>query len=198
MEVRWFFPGKLPENVWHWYSRDGTPHQEPARNDKYLLGTGKELGIKLREGSLEIKQQKQSFGENQFSQNIVGRVDSWVKWSFPLKNQREITQKSNTGSHWVDVEKKRWLKVFLLDEAFSQVPPMDFPAKGCSWEVSQINSSISPQTWWSMCFELFSADGGKLEELKAILANALPPNLDVSLQAMESFGYPAWLYKISG
>ena len=57
-EVRWFRRGSIPQSVRQWFSTLGRqPEFQPPRLDYYLrLLDGDALGIKIREGKVEVKQ----------------------------------------------------------------------------------------------------------------------------------------------
>ena len=58
-ELRWFYPGNLPENIQLWFQQNCLldPLKSPeAREDVYLYSPGCDyLGIKLRQRRLEVK-----------------------------------------------------------------------------------------------------------------------------------------------
>lgn len=56
-EVRWFHRGKVPLDVMAWFLRlHGEPEEPGHRVDYYLrLSDADALGIKLRDGRIEIK-----------------------------------------------------------------------------------------------------------------------------------------------
>lgn len=196
IEARWFYPGEPPENIRQWHKKGGRPHEDGSRADIYLCDTGEGIGIKLREGLVEIKQKQKDFGEIHFGQNMTGRVESWIKWGFPIAKQ--VNNSDEINKYWVTVEKKRWIKMFLLDHAFTQVPVSQYPAEGCIWEISQIRSGNSDDPWWSVCFELFGPKGGEINVLKNLVEAVVEGGEGVQLKAIDSYAYPAWLDKICG
>jgi hypothetical protein len=98
-EIRWFWPGHAQwEVLLAWFTREGrlpliehtdTPDsaarpfvkQERPRTDEYLLLPNCEtVGVKQREGQLEVKalvDVPQPFAQG----NVAGQIDQWVKWS---------------------------------------------------------------------------------------------------------------------
>jgi hypothetical protein len=80
LEIRWFFSGSIPHDFNHWFTSLGESRSVDARVDHYLAGTGPLLGIKVREGSLEIKQRQQHHGRQDFAPALSGMVESWTKW----------------------------------------------------------------------------------------------------------------------
>lgn len=196
LEVRWFYPGELPDDIRQWHEKGGAPREEDPRTDSYLRGTGAMLGIKLREGLVEIKQQQKDFGEVNFEKNLSGRAQSWVKWSFP--NEKPLGDADEYHSHWMAVEKKRWIKLFLLDAPFIQAPVNEYPTQGCIWEISQVYVGRLDETWWSVCFEMFGPDGGEIKILKSLVDKVIESGNGIQLEAIDSYGYPTWLDKING
>ncbi|MFN2285080.1 MAG: hypothetical protein ACK2UQ_11710, partial [Anaerolineae bacterium] len=67
VETRWFYPGIIPSDVLAWYHYgERAPEAQPTRIDYYLrLSDHGDLGIKLREGRIEIKQRAKQYGAQQ-------------------------------------------------------------------------------------------------------------------------------------
>ena len=65
-EIRWFFAGDVPAAVGAWFGR-AVPAAEPpaARRDYYLQQAERrdDLGVKLREGRVEVKHLTGACGE---------------------------------------------------------------------------------------------------------------------------------------
>ena len=64
-EVRWFYEGAVSPEVLEWFEQgELTPEEQPYRVDYYLrLSDRDSLGIKLREGRIEVKQRHRQHGE---------------------------------------------------------------------------------------------------------------------------------------
>ena len=81
VEVRWFFNAGIPKEIQYWFDQvNSLPAAQPVRTDHYLQqeeNTG--LGVKLREGRIEIKQRLQEFGQASFGSNVVGTIEGWSK-----------------------------------------------------------------------------------------------------------------------
>ncbi len=197
LEVRWFSPGALPDPIWQWYVTGGIPEEEGQRTDHYLSGVDNTLGIKLREGMVEVKQRIGEHGLVQFAPHISGRVEGWHKWSFPLADGAipEVSQDLSRG--WVPLQKKRWLKVFVFDQGVQQVPLRLNPEAGCSWELSRLHIAGVEESWWSLCFELFGALSGRPDRLAQMVAHVAPPlaELGIDMLSEASYGYPTLLQK---
>ena len=86
VEARWFYDGTIPPRVLRWFREYQGSLEGPAhRVDYYLrLADGDSLGIKVREGRLEIKQRHRTYGMVEFHERATGLVEHWRKWSFQL------------------------------------------------------------------------------------------------------------------
>ena len=99
LEIRWFFSGSLEQSgsgVEVWFTsrpryggsdRAAPIAWDPAppawRQDRYLLVPGSDdMGIKWREGRLEIKGRTSTSGPRVFAPGIAGECEHWLKWSY--------------------------------------------------------------------------------------------------------------------
>jgi hypothetical protein len=196
MEVRWFYRGRIPAEVVAWYSRIGpSPEEQPGRMDHYLrLADNDSLGIKLREGRLEIKQRTGRPEVVDFHPRVSGVVERWRKWSFPLaENETALTGPEST---WVAVEKRRRLRRYRVtgDKQVQAAPGEAKLVGGCELELTRLKAV--DQQWWSLCFEAFG-DEANLEaylrlSVQHVVRKTEPPALDIK----DSRSYPAWLEAI--
>ncbi len=78
-ELRWFYPGKLPENIQLWFQQNCLidPLKSPEeREDVYLYSPGCDyLGIKLRQGRLEVKWRQAELDTMYCSELVTGSGD---------------------------------------------------------------------------------------------------------------------------
>ncbi len=196
-EVRWFLPGVVPARVWQWF--DGPtqrPTAQPSRTDYYLrIADGDGLGIKLREGRIEVKQRQSQQGSVRFGERAVGRVEQWRKWSFPLTETEHITAVLGDGlSSWVGVYKERKVRTFqVTDDEVVDVSGTMFLAQGCAWEVAQVRLGKTAESWWSVGFEAFGPEAERMGLLRIVIMYCLDVE-DAPLLALEnSCSYPKWL-----
>lgn len=114
-ELRWFFDHPLPfSEVFTSFSVS-----EPAeRQDHYLLGSGERLGVKWREGNVEVKQQ-QGKAEVFAEQEVAGYLEQWTKWSFALEDKQALS----LGSRWLPITKRCRLLTFAYDARRHTVSP---------------------------------------------------------------------------
>ncbi len=195
-EVRWFFNHPVAMTT----LLKIFPHQmQPERHDFYLLHTGNHLGIKWREGNVEIKQ-RQEESQPYRKDNLSGQLEFWKKWSFALKEEKALQAFLNPGhqQHWMKMEKQRTLLLFVYDlqeRKTSPVSPDSEVEAQCELEVTRI--VINEKAFYTIGLEA----SGPTERLKEILDGTIEYVLNkinlkewhLSLQHAES--YPSWIEK---
>ncbi len=198
VEIRWFFRGIIPEGVQAWFDQIDTnstqPTIQPARTDVYLLEPGNSsLGIKLREGRIELKQRLREYGPAEFNQDMRGYVEGWRKWSFLISlEQTHVQAIGKLGNSWMNVSKERALFSFQTsgEEIKSTLIP-DLSRGGCNLELSQIQAAGEP--WWSLGLEAFGDEESNFDRLDIVARHILAKRPPQNLSAQRSFGYPQWL-----
>jgi len=199
MEVRWFLPGAIPEELNQWFEQDQTEAiSQEEREDRYLcLPKRQELGIKLREGNLEIKRQLDDRGVQKIAKGIKGRIEKWLKWSFTLDSQdEEQTNLSASQKAWIVVKKIRRSKTYRVTshgeiEVVKAGKELD---QGCHIELTEL--SALEQEWYSLGFEAFGQEDALEKMLQRALEVALTTSDLPSLKAKQSYGYPKWLSRL--
>jgi hypothetical protein len=195
--VRWFYGGSPPAEVVEWfYSGERTPEEEPQRVDQYLrLGDTDALGIKLREGMLEIKRRHRQQRVVRFHEHATGLVEHWRKWGFSLAEAgSDPAAMPAPRSSWIGVQKGRKLRKYKLaeDGELLAIPTGEYPDRGCTMELTTIH--VEGQEWWSLGFEAFGEESSLAETLmltaRYLLAPGRPPS---SFDVTHSYGYPKWL-----
>lgn len=189
-EIRWFYPGRLPSDVLAWFQQGHARRVEPAgRTDRYLGAVDTDgLGVKLREGRVEVKQRFRSPDLVTLAEGVAGYLEHWRKWSFAL-----APESGEETASWIAVSKERWLRRYSLlkDGGLEVVPPSRYPDRACDLEVTQVRAG--GQVWWTLGFEAF----GQTSALRDILLGAAeeilrtPPPMP--LTAETSYSYPRWL-----
>lgn len=209
-EMRWFFPGRVPEDVRTWFERGRAVPVEPARTDRYLaFPECDSVGVKIREGRLEIKANVAGPTLRAVNRHVEGWSDSWLKWSagsgdppFPLAPALEHLMRHGT---WIPVVKERRLRRWSAegDALVEIVPggPAAWPASGCLVELTGLRAGDDGDPWFTLGFEAF----GERDAVEGILSEALhaffadhgaPPGLPLTEE--ESDSYPAWLDSLAG
>jgi hypothetical protein len=194
MEVRWFFQGTISREILAWFAKHGEQPAQPAtRVDHYLrLSHIDSLGVKLREGNIEVKQRQRQLGTMRFHERVSGHAELWRKWSFAL-SAPGLQDLLVPPSAWLPVYKARRLHRFQVgdDGALSSMSPEVCPEQGCDLEVTKIR--LHDQAWWTIGFEAFGAEAALQENLSLVAERILgitpPPDLPVD----DSYAYPRWL-----
>lgn len=194
-EIRWFYEGDVPSEVENWQPNIlGRPDHQPIRTDYYLrLAKGDALGIKLREGRIEIKQRVVFHGIVQLHQNAVGRLQTWRKWSLPLARTAMQWRAPEPASSWIAVRKDRRLHRYAHVEESGPVaaPTHHYPPRGCDLELTRL--TIGRRQWWSLALEGFGPRESlcrTVEEVGQLLFQASRPRC---LEEERSWSYPEWL-----
>jgi hypothetical protein len=212
LEVRWFFEGPLEETgpgVEAWFrarphpAGSGTPPPvawapEPPswRQDRYLVVPGcDDMGIKWREGRLEIKGRESALGHRVFAPRIEGACERWTKWSYASDRVTQRFSGLFQDEGAVLVEKRRLQRLFRLADGVEaiEVGPDQPRGRGINVELTRIRSSGGGETHWSLAFEAFPGD----EHVAALFAPAVTRFLEgypaLPLSAKRSMSYPRWL-----
>jgi hypothetical protein len=201
VEIRWFYPGAIPPDVLAWY-HDDTRHVDlqPRRVDHYLPLPGSDsLGVKLREGRIEVKQRHQAYGLARLDERVEGRAEGWRKWSFPLSGGGSPQpQRSETPPGWTSVCKERALARYRLteDRVPVPVPAGELFQRGCDLELARVQVNAQVEAWWTLALEAFGEEQGLVADLLAVAAQVFAVTEAKEapiLQAGDSLSYPAWL-----
>jgi hypothetical protein len=192
VEARWFMAGSPAEEVRRWFERRGSVTKAKPRIDSYLYQPGiTSIGIKLREGRVEVKRRDIDFGLVPLGFRVTGRLGLWRKWSFTVVGT-ERTEAADDG--WVSVEKERRLRKYAINDinGLTAVDPDSFPERGCSVELVELN--VRDVEWWSVGFESFGPDEALLRStLEMVATTCLESQDHPALHAENSFDYPEWL-----
>ncbi|NJO39861.1 MAG: hypothetical protein HC769_22955 [Cyanobacteria bacterium CRU_2_1] len=199
MEVRWFLRGAIPDSIREWFLRESIAPSDPeSREDWYVaLPNCADVGIKLRQGKIEIKKRMSHRGVQKLSKRSKGRVEKWVKWSFETnsKNQ-ELPDILTPETAWIAVKKTRQQQVYEVAtngdvraiESGTQVK------QGCSLEIAEL--FIQDQDWFSLGFEAFGQDDTVEKSLERVTDRVLKRFDFFPLKARYSLSYPKWLKMI--
>lgn len=196
LEVRWFHRGAIPEQVRAWFARnDPAPILEPPRVDYYLcLQSSHALGIKVRQGSLEIKQRWHQYGNIRFHRRVTGAIEHWRKWSLPFAATGDgLAEILVPRSSWMGVRKERMLRCYRCTAEGQVVAAQDgVIERGCHLELTTVEAGGS--VWWTLAFEAYGAEASLRGSLNSTMQYTLErEGAPCSLDARDSFGYARWL-----
>jgi len=191
LEVRWIVPGQLPSAMPEWFAR--FPAGTETREDTYLLQPRlQRVSVKLRDGrALDVKSYLGSPGILELPQRGRGRLESWLKWSFPTG----LPGHGGTDPPgWAVVGKSRRSNWFPLasGQDLARASPSAALA-GCMVELTEIQ--VRGQRGWSVGFEATGPAGLLRDALQhaaeLVFATPLPPGVQFSLANSQS--YAQWL-----
>jgi hypothetical protein len=147
------------------------------------------IGVKLREGKIEVKHRIGSRAKGCLNSNVWGYYDDFIKWSFDVGETDTLLSEILAGEFesWIPVRKKRML-VQLTEEKgkiIAKSISSDVPF-GCQVEYSQIQ--IHTEKWHTFGLEWFGKRYLKLdvETVSEIFG-------DAKLHMGQSQGYAAFL-----
>jgi hypothetical protein len=197
VEVRWFKEGALPPSVLDWFEFVAPlAGSQSPRTDIYFRDYGREsLGLKLREGRLEIKKRIQETDVVHLHRKVQGMMERWQKWSFevtmPPYHAQLLAQ-----SAWIKVHKtRRSIRIRRADDkSIEVVPAGQLPEQACEVELTSIR--VKSRDWWSLAFEAFGSVATQesilLQVAKEFFSISQPTIFDLSM----SYGYPRWLNEL--
>ena len=196
VEVRWFNKGVVNPRVLSWFQQSkGKIEEQPARVDYYLrVADGGSLGIKLREGRIEVKQRYHQHGVVRFHERVAGLVEHWLKWSFELAGGSNYpVGMAIPASSWVEVKKERTILRYRVTSQGNMevVSARAYCDWGCDLELTSI--SVEGEQWWSLGFESFGDETAIREGLILVVEKVLAAEEPPAFNAEDSYGYPKWL-----
>ncbi len=195
-EVRWFFTGELPVAARDWFCQDARPPEaQPARVDHYLPLADAALGVKVREGRVEIKQRQSAPRRERYHAEAVGYAARWAKWSFGMTaDANSLVSLATARATWIAVRKRRWSRQYRIADygTLSAVPADKVVAWGCDVELTAVE--IAGIACWTLGFEAAGPDATLDKTLRRVAGHVFaqtPPPFPLMLEAAHS--YPAWL-----
>lgn len=189
-EMRWLRDGPLPGEVERWL-QSGQLAAPGWREDRYLLLPGvADMGIKEREGRLEIKGRLAKLGVHAIAPEIEGVAERWCKWSYGAAVAESFPRNGP-----IVVGKERVQKHFLLEpgERAQATTQRDLARRGFSIELTRIR--LAGGDHWSLGIEAAPDDPALLADLVRALGDILQ-GFPLPLPRSCSRSYPAWLARL--
>lgn len=211
-EVRWFFNGKTDrhESLKRWFETTtpvpkdpgaGPPEWRGRRDDRpdvYLLVPGSDdMGIKWREGLLQIKGRVSPPDTRKFCERHAGTVERWVKWSYaslPDAYRRLFATGRDAGPATASVRKVRALRKVRLDPLSGKIQEVRaeaFVHRGVVVELTDLE--VGGRSHCSLAFEAFPDDAATAAAFTRAVEAFLETLTEPVLSAADSRSYPAWL-----
>jgi len=190
-EIRWIRQGRLGDDVRAWFARLA-PGLETREDDYLITPAMPGLSVKIRGGSsFDVKQHQGAVGALDIPAGGAGRIDSWLKFSFPLSGGADLPQVAD-ASGWRQVRKRRQICVFPAADARRQA---DSPHRnGCSVELTEVQAL--GDAWWTLGFEARGRGAlGGIKRAAAIVFGEAPPMIP-AFEAEEAMSYSAWINEL--
>lgn len=196
MEMRWFWQ-ELPVAIDQWFRHPPLPSTAADREDWYLvLPDTDDVGVKWRQGNLEVKKRLNDRGQQRFGDRLEGHLETWGKWSFESPAAVDL---SHPVGVWLAVTKSRQQQTYIVT-AGNQVQAIADPDKratiteGCNLELTKL--SVLNQPWFSVCFEAFGRAEAIESTLEQVIYHLLNHENFPALALKDAFSYPAWLKQL--
>ncbi len=195
-EARWFITGAIPTDFETWFKQNclaDSSQQPEQRTDIYLYAPGNDfVGIKLRQGRLEIKWRISELGRVQFSNLVTGKIEKWRKWMCTDSTKEAfLPSQVENNPTWISVNKIRYSQSYhifpgAIPQKLTNNINLDNIENHCNVELTllQVNNNTS----WSVAFE-----ANKLNNLHATANYLFTDYKNIELQEKNSFAYPHWL-----
>jgi hypothetical protein len=194
-EIRWFFGGKLPDDVRTWFQAIALRPDPDARVDEYvLLPGGNTVGVKLRGGHVfEVKALCKPPRAVSLGHGIGGFTDRWIKWSLESAAMDNLAADLRADAPVMEIGKRRWLvKISLEQNEPAMAGAEAFPTMGCNVEMTELTREGTD--WWSFGLEAFGpapTTEVTLRKAAVYFFDRHTPNFE--LQPSNSLSYPRWL-----
>jgi hypothetical protein len=201
-EVRWFISGAIPTHFETWFKQNCLDSQPEQRTDVYLYSPGNDfMGVKLREGRLEIKWRISELGTIQFGNSVAGKVEKWGKWMcLDSTGQAFLPSQVEKNSAWISVNKIRYSQSYQvlpgsIPELLSKNLNLDNIENRCNVELTLLQ--VNEKNWWSVALEASGEEANLMDNLDATASYLFTNYQGIQLQEHDSFAYPHWLEIIS-
>ncbi|MCM8571066.1 hypothetical protein NE848_16835 [Gramella jeungdoensis] len=190
-EIRWFGK-KEDKEISSWFAGRGiTFENTEPRTDFYLPLPGKkDIGIKLREGNIEIKHLLAKPEKGKLSAKAHGYFERYTKWSFSTEKDDVLSHKIIQAKEydWLEVQKERMgCKLMEGSNGIKHLVKIeDQIPYGCQLEYTRIK--LNNTTWYTFGLEWFGEKEIEVgpELVEKILGNS-------TLNGKNSMGYAEFL-----
>ncbi|MBM1105893.1 hypothetical protein JQC67_07075 [Aurantibacter crassamenti] len=188
-EIRWF-SSRPSSFIMDWFNKQGlTFDSVNQRNDIYLNIKNESVGIKLRDGHLEIKHRIGKPTTVKLTNTIKGHFKEWNKWRIKADETDSVFSELAVKNHqeWIAKKKERIGLKLYSDKGSLKTTSIDWQGDfGCQIEYSRIH--IKDKTWYTFGLEWF---GHEFLNLDSTLISEITGETNFRLR--QSMGYPTFL-----
>ncbi|WP_026935315.1 hypothetical protein [Christiangramia echinicola] len=192
-EIRWFNSNE-DLAISAWFEENGYLFENTeARIDYYLpLKEKEDIGIKLRENNIEIKQRVSRSEKEKLVSRVKGYFEEYVKWSFSSAEDDSLVHEITEGDNydWIPVKKERigFNLTEISNGEIKRIKIDEFPDFGCQVEYTRIK--VKDDIYYTFALEWFGDKELNID--LTILIDIIGEN---RLKAINSMGYAEFLNK---
>lgn len=186
-EIRWFL-SEENEYIREWFDDlDSDSHEE--RTDLYLNLNDEKVGVKLRDGQIDIKHRLGTRAKGCLNTNSWGCFETFGKWSFSAQEGEKLYQQIGNGVYdeWVEIKKSRSIvQICNKNGKSSLLSPSIQVDSGCQLEYTDFE--LNDKRWFTFGLEWFGNETVYIEPdlISEILG-------DSALGCQQSMGYAEFL-----
>jgi hypothetical protein len=189
-EIRWFHKGKAPPAIKHWFEKE--LYSREYIDDIYLItGLCSNIGIKIRNGKIEIKEQIAEKKIISLSDFAEGTMDVWHKYSFNLMPDQQDNVRSL--NEWLTIHKIRKIRHINFRDNPTNLQFLQF-GEGCRTELAELK--VLKADWWTIIFEMYGDKEILVEVFKTATRKFLEGIEPGLLTIEKSYSYPEFISKI--
>jgi hypothetical protein len=160
------------------------------------------MGIKWREGQLQIKGLECSLGTQKYAGRFAGKVERWIKWGYEGKSVEDAFtpwfSQATALPQIVEVHKTRCLRRVRLNPFTPTAIEVDSRTlidRGGALEVTDLR--VGAEAYTSVAFEAFPNDSGMHGDFTVFVNAFLERLKGVDLTEANSMSYPSWLQMLA-
>jgi len=188
IELRWFTPGNLPNDVVEWFTDHGRTSAVEQRCDTYRVDDRDDLGVKYRFGTVpEVKERLSVETVSVEALRLRGRLEGWRKWS-PADQLVH-----SAAERWVEVHKtitRRRFNAEGHEVAFTKPLVLE-----TGTDVEIVAVTMGDVEMWSFAIAAYGPSSERCGAIAACCKTVLGPSTPASLilAVSSSTSYPGWL-----
>ena len=197
IEVRWFYQGALPDEIGKWFDKVGERLEKiDTRSDVYLQSSSPDVGVKLRQGNLEVKYRQQELGRFAIDGMGNSRIEQWSKWICMDDGAGLSPTKLADKPGWLKVDKIRDRRLYRVEfgEQIELTQLATPTADIAAIELTQLQ--VLDQNWWTVACEYFGKDLDIDRQFLPLVRMLCAGSSLSGDRVRVSCGYPQWLKAI--
>jgi hypothetical protein len=197
IEVRWFYRGEMPVQIGNWFETVGRQLEKiDSRSDVYLQSNSPDVGMKLRQGNLEVKYRQAEIGRFEIDGLVNSCVERWSKWICVDDSGHLTPTQFADRPGWLKVDKIRDRRLFRVEfgERVKLIQVATPTADLAAIELTRLQ--VFDQNWWTIACEYFGNDLEIDRQFLPLVSKLLAESKLADITPQISCGYPQWSIEI--